>query len=276
MPFRGFRAAFGDIIRPAHGEVAGEQEDLLPVLFQPAAESVAGVVPGVPVAQPVVRPAEGGGGVVAFEQVIEDLLVQGGVAADAGLPDGCVGLAQDRDNACGPALQAAGARFRDRPAPADDVLGALLDAREAGEKVLVAGVAVGDQVSGERGRDRGGDRALAAGADGLQETSAGRPGPGDQHVRRPGRGLAVLLLRVRLVLLLRRRSRGGPVQHVHRGLSAASTSCPASAASIASSNPAFPSRAFTRAAALSTQPADTSMPSSMPMTCAARSGGTFP
>ena len=30
MPFRGFRAAFGDIVRPAHGEVAGEQEDLLP------------------------------------------------------------------------------------------------------------------------------------------------------------------------------------------------------------------------------------------------------
>jgi hypothetical protein len=75
MPFRGFRAAFGDIVRPAHSEVAGEQEDLLPVLFQPAAERVAGVVPSIPVAQPVVRPAEGGSGVVASEQVIEDLLV---------------------------------------------------------------------------------------------------------------------------------------------------------------------------------------------------------
>ena len=67
MPFRCFRATFGDIIRPAHGEAAGEQEDLLPVFLQPAAEGVAGMVPGVPVAQPVVRPAEGGGGVVAFE-----------------------------------------------------------------------------------------------------------------------------------------------------------------------------------------------------------------
>ena len=177
VPFRCFGAALGDIVRPAHGEVAGEQEDLLPVLFQPAAESVAGVVSGVPVAQPVVRPAEGGGGVVAFEQVIEDLLVQGGAAAGAGLPDGCVGVAQDRDGVGGPALQAAGAQLRDRPAPADDVLSALLDA-EAGEKVLVAGVAVGDQVPGERGRDRGGDRALAAGADGLQECQPARPGSG--------------------------------------------------------------------------------------------------
>ena len=58
--------------------------------------------------------------------------------------------------------------------------------------------------------------------------------------------------------------------------SAASTSSAASAASIASSNPAFPSCAATRAAALSTHPAETGMPSSMPMTCAARSGGTFP
>jgi hypothetical protein len=122
MPFRCFGAALGDIIRPAHGEAAGEQEDLLPVLFQPAAQRVAGMVSGVPVTQPVVRPAEGGGGVVAFEQVIEDLLVQGGAAAGAGFLDGGVRVAQDRDDVGGPVLQAAGAEFRDRPAPADDVL----------------------------------------------------------------------------------------------------------------------------------------------------------
>jgi hypothetical protein len=58
--------------------------------------------------------------------------------------------------------------------------------------------------------------------------------------------------------------------------SAASTGWPASAASIASSSPAFPSAADSRALALSTQPAETGAPSSMPMTCAARSGGTFP
>ena len=58
--------------------------------------------------------------------------------------------------------------------------------------------------------------------------------------------------------------------------SAASTSCPAGAASIASSNPAPLSCAFTRVAALSTKPAETGTPSSMPMTRAARSGGTFP
>jgi hypothetical protein len=48
--------------------------------------------------------------------------------------------------------------------------------------------------------------------------------------------------------------------------SVASTSSAASAASIAASNPAFPSRAATREAALSTHPADTATPSSMPMT----------
>jgi hypothetical protein len=69
-----------------------------------------------------VRPAEGGCGVVASEQVIEDLLAQGGVSAGAGLLDGGVGVAQDRDDVGGPALQAAGAELRDCPAPADDVL----------------------------------------------------------------------------------------------------------------------------------------------------------
>ena len=58
--------------------------------------------------------------------------------------------------------------------------------------------------------------------------------------------------------------------------SAASAFSPASAASIAASNPAFPSCAARRALALSTQPGETGTPSSMAMTCAARSGGTFP
>ena len=126
--------------------------------------------------------------------------------------------------------------------------------------MLVAGVAVGDQVPGERGRDRGGDAALAAGADGLQECQPPVRGPGDQHVRRPGRGLAVLLLRVRLVLSPAPAPR--PERTVRPARSPGSRRRPArprpaSAASIASSNPAFPSCAFTRAAALSTQPAET-------------------
>ena len=58
--------------------------------------------------------------------------------------------------------------------------------------------------------------------------------------------------------------------------SAASAFSPASAASIAASNPAFPSCAASRALALSTQPGETGTPISMAMTCAARSGGTFP
>ena len=35
----GFRAALGDVVRPVHGEVAGEQEDLFLVVAQPAAEA---------------------------------------------------------------------------------------------------------------------------------------------------------------------------------------------------------------------------------------------
>ena len=58
--------------------------------------------------------------------------------------------------------------------------------------------------------------------------------------------------------------------------SAASAFSPASAASMASSRPAVPSCAASRALALSTQPGETGTPSSMAMTCAARSGGTFP
>lgn len=59
------------------------------------------------------------------------------------------------------------------------MLGALLDADQPGQQVLVARVAVGDQVAGEAGRDRGGDRALAAGGDGLEERQPPVRGPGD-------------------------------------------------------------------------------------------------
>jgi len=58
--------------------------------------------------------------------------------------------------------------------------------------------------------------------------------------------------------------------------SAASTSWAASAAAIASSKQAAASPAFTRATALSTQPGETPVPSSMPISCADRSAGTFP
>jgi len=58
--------------------------------------------------------------------------------------------------------------------------------------------------------------------------------------------------------------------------SAASTFSPVSAAIIASSNPPLASCGDIRAAALSTHPAETGTPSSMPITSAVRSGGTFP
>jgi hypothetical protein len=94
-------AALGDIVRPVHGEVAGEQEDLFPVLAQPAAERVAGVVPVVPVPQPVVGDPEGGGLVVALAELVQQVRVEGGAAAGAGVLDGLLGLAQGGDDAAG-------------------------------------------------------------------------------------------------------------------------------------------------------------------------------
>jgi hypothetical protein len=112
-------------------------------------------------------------------QVIEYLLVKGGVPAGAGGRDGLMGLAEDGDDAAGPGLEPAGAEFRDGAAAADDVRCALLDAGQPGKKVLVAGVAIGDQVPGEAGRPAGrrrwrpcGGRRWPAG------TSAARPGSG--------------------------------------------------------------------------------------------------
>jgi hypothetical protein len=44
--------ALGDVIRPAHSEDTGEQEDLLLIVQQPGPERVSGVVPVVPVSIP--------------------------------------------------------------------------------------------------------------------------------------------------------------------------------------------------------------------------------
>jgi hypothetical protein len=69
-------------------------------------------------------------------------------------------------------------------------------------------------------------RAASAARPCLQERQPPVRGPADQHVRRPGRGLPLLLLRVLLLLFsprVRRSSRrggrrAGLVQQVHRGL----------------------------------------------------------
>ena len=102
------------------------------------------MVPVVPVPQPVVDDPGPDGLVVAFPQVIEQLRVQAGVAAGAGLIHVLVCLAQDRDDVACPGLQAAGAELGDGAAAADDVGAALLDAGEwPGQQVLVSRVAVG-------------------------------------------------------------------------------------------------------------------------------------
>jgi len=115
MALGGLGAALGDIIRPAHGEFAGEQEDLFLIAAQPGPERVSGVVPVVPVPQPVVDDPGRDRGVGAFAQVIEDLLVQGGVPAGAGGLDGLMSVAEDRDDLAGPVLQAAGADLQALP-----------------------------------------------------------------------------------------------------------------------------------------------------------------
>jgi len=77
----GFGSALEDIIRPVHGEVAGEKEDLLLVVAQPAAQRIAGVVPALPAPQPVVDDPERGGLVVALAELIQQLRAEGGAAA---------------------------------------------------------------------------------------------------------------------------------------------------------------------------------------------------
>src|SRR5258708_33494171 len=111
-----FRPAFADIVGPVHVKVAGEQEDLLLVVPQPAAERVAGVVPGVPVAEPVVDSPGFRGGVVAFAQTIKDLRVEFGAAAGPGVLNGPVRVAEDRDDVFRPGLGAARAELMHGPA----------------------------------------------------------------------------------------------------------------------------------------------------------------
>ena len=139
----GFCAALADVVRPVHVEVAGEQQDLFLVVPQPAGEGVSGVVPGVPVPEPVVDAPGFRGLVVAFAQAGEDLRVECGAAAGAGVLDGPVRLAQEGDDVPGPVLHAAGAEFLHGPRTADDVLAALLDPGDPAQEVLVAGAAVG-------------------------------------------------------------------------------------------------------------------------------------
>ena len=117
-----FRSALGDVGGPVHGEVAGEQEDLFLVAAQPAAQCVAGVIPAVPVPQPVMGDAEGDGVVVALAELLQQVRVDGGAAAGAGVFDGLMRLAQDGDDVASPGLQAAGAELGDCPASPDDVL----------------------------------------------------------------------------------------------------------------------------------------------------------
>jgi hypothetical protein len=86
VPFRAFDGPLGAVAGPLDGELAGEQPGLLLVLLQPTAQGVAGVVPVVPVPQPVMGDPERGGLVVALAQLGQLSGVQGGVPAGAGLP----------------------------------------------------------------------------------------------------------------------------------------------------------------------------------------------
>ena len=101
-------------------------------------------------------------------------------------------------------LEAARPELGDRAAAADDVRGALLDARELGQHLLVGGVPVGDEEPGEEPQDRG-DRGGAPRSERPQpgQLPAGRPN--DQHVRGP----VVRLPRARVLI---------SGAHVDRGL----------------------------------------------------------
>ena len=173
---------------------------------------------------------------------------------------------------------AAGAELDDRPASPDYVLAALLDAGEPGQQVLVAGVAVGHQQPGERGRDAPRRRRPCAARRGPAARSAARPGSGRSARAAPRRGRLLLLFRVRLVLFFPRRR-------------AAGRSCPARSPG-SRPRPALPPRPAPRSSPRRTRPSPAAPPAGRwpcppsparhgtpeqhAMTCAARSGGTFP
>ena len=94
----GFDGLLGAVVRPVDGELRGEQPHLLFVFAQPAAERVAGMVPLVPVPQPVVRDPEGDGLVVALPQLRQQLLIQRRVAPGQRVVNGLVRLAEDLDD----------------------------------------------------------------------------------------------------------------------------------------------------------------------------------
>ena len=208
--------------------------------------------------------AEGDGVVVALAELVQQVRAEGGAAAGAGVLDGLVRLAQDGDDVACPGLQASGAELGHGPASPDDVLAALLDAGQPGQQVLVAGVAVGHQQPGERGRDARGDIALAPRGEGLQPGQLPVWGPDDQHVRGT-RSRLLLVFRSCSPPSSRAAGCGAFLPGTFTGVSsAASASWPASAASIASSNPALPSCAASRALALSIQPARPEPPAAWP------------
>ena len=98
------------------------------------------------------------------------------------------------------------------------MLAALLDAGQPGEKVLVAGVAVGHQQPGERGRDPRGDIGLAPRGESLQPGQPPVRGPDDQHVRGTRSRLRLAIGVLFFFVLPRSGLRGVLAQHVHRGL----------------------------------------------------------
>jgi len=173
-----------------------------------------------------------------------------------------MGFAEDLDDICGPGLQAAGPQLGDRPAVPDDVLGTLLDAREPGKHLLVGGVPVGDQESGEERQQRD-DPFRAAGAERPQPGQLPARRADDQDVRRPGLRLAGARVSVR-------------AQHVDRGLVSAQCRLGGQRGLHRLVEPGVFQPVRQPGIRLIDEPGETGMPSSMRIRFAARSAGTFP
>ena len=104
MSFRTFEGLFGGVVGPGHGEVSGEQRDLLGLVTQACREVVSGVVALGPVAVTVGGDSPRNRFVVASPQVGEQLGIELIAAFGLGGGDRGGGLAQHRDDLPGPLL----------------------------------------------------------------------------------------------------------------------------------------------------------------------------
>jgi hypothetical protein len=141
MWFGAFEGLFAGVVRPGHGEVAGEGPDLVGFVVEAGGEVVSGVVALGSVAVAVGGDAPPDCVVVAFAQVGEELGGEVVAPVGGGVGDRGGGFAEHGADVCGPVLLG-GVQLQDAFGVADQMGCALPDSGELGVELVPAGVVV--------------------------------------------------------------------------------------------------------------------------------------